>query len=238
MSIAVCISTLNEEKTIAALVKFFVDLHWGVFVVDNRSTDDTAYLAEVAGAYVFQPNTELGGLADCLMLAWELALNAGYDKIIQIDAGDSHNPSEAERLLAEAYLSNADIVVGSRFKKGSKYIRDGGPWYRPLLSRLASLAMRFAQSGSRYSDWTSGYRYFNKRVLEFLLTKKYIAKMHGWQLEVLAYAGEAGFKISEVPTTYRAGRSSFNKRVAWEAFQVFWHVLHHVGWVGSRLNEH
>jgi hypothetical protein len=54
-----------------------------------------------------------------------------------------------------------------------------------------------------------------------LLDVDYHTTMHSWQIEVLAAAARAGLRVSEVPIVYRAGRSSFNRRVAGDAFGVW-----------------
>ena len=97
--------------------------------------------------------------------------------------------------------------------------------------------MNFAQMGAHYTDWTSGYRYFSAEALRRLLKKRYHTEMHTWQIEVLAHAGEMGLKIVEVPIHYTAGRSSFNRKIAYEAILTWLHVMHHIGWVGSRLSD-
>jgi len=225
MTTAICISALNEEATIFDLVRMFADLP--VFVIDNGSTDATYERAVSAGATVYYADPPLDGLGACLMLAWRFALDSGCDSVLQIDAGGSHDPEDSLAFFEAAYTHNADLIIGSRFMQRGRYIN--GSLKRRFMSRFAAFMMNCAQHGAHYSDWTSGYRYFSERALRYLLDRDYIARMHGWQMEVLAYAGELGLKIVEVPITYTAGRSSFNRRVAHEAFQVFLHVMHHVG---------
>jgi hypothetical protein len=89
-----------------------------------------------------------------------------------------------------------------------------------MLSRIAS-AMCNRKTGLGFTDWTSGYRTYTKEALSILLDQAYDAEMHGWQIEVLYHAWKSGLSISEVPITYRAGRSSFNLGVALEAFRVW-----------------
>lgn len=226
------IPVLNESETIGALVSSLARFGLDVVVVDGGSTDQTCAEALDAGATLFSGSE---GIGPCLMTAWRYALRQGRG-LLQIDAGGSHDPSDylAMRGLID---DGVDIVIGSRFLPASEYICPQRQWWRPFLSRTAALAMNYAQSGAHYTDWTSGYRYFSRQALEKLLSRKYMATMHGWQVEVLAYAGEMGLRIAESPIHYTLGRSSFNGNVARELFKTWWNVLHHVGWVGSRLNE-
>lgn len=243
MSTAVCITTFNEAPTIGKLVRSFRQFDYRVIVVDDGSMDYTMQLALDAGADVAQTHGNYG-IAKSLLLAWRMALDdPTCDTIIQIDAGGSHMPYE-HTLLLDARRAGADVVIGSRFLRGSKYIKPTDSvtgkrigTFRPFLSRVAASMCNFAQSGSHIHDWTSGYRVFSRRAAKYLLTKNYYAKMHGWQIEVLAHAQAKGFTVKEVPICYVAGRSSFNRHVAHEAFLTWLHVLNHVGWVGSDLDE-
>lgn len=230
----ICITTFNEAETIGPLVRRFVRVGWSVCVSDGGSTDGTCAAALDAGATVLIGNGK-EGIGPCLMRAWRYALDNGYLGVVQIDAGGSHNPDDVLPIILAA--ANADIVIGSRFIKGAVYDNTNGVWSRPLLSRLAAKLMNFAQMGAHYSDWTSGYRYFSAEALRKLLPKRYHTDMHTWQIEVLAHAGEMGFKIVEVPISYTAGRSSFNRKIAHEAVMTWLHVMHHIGWVGSRLSD-
>jgi glycosyltransferase involved in cell wall biosynthesis len=244
MRYACCITTFNEEETIGDLVRELREYGHDVYVVDDGSTDFTVNEAELAGADVTNTGGRWG-IAQSLMLAWKIALHnpAQYDAIIQIDAGGSHFPYDHLEMV-KAHEEGAQMMIGSRFIHLSHYAYQRNPvtfrrknTLRPWLSRLAATMCNFAQDGSYISDWTSGYRLFSRKCALYLLTKRYEARMHGWQIEILAYAQARGFKVVETPIYYQAGRSSFNWRVANEAFKAWLHVANHVGWVGSNLDE-
>lgn len=211
---AAVITTRNEAESITALVEALREQGMTVVVVDDASTDETAILARKAGAIV-HVNEERIGIGPSLERGWQLALRTGAERIVQLDAGGSHDPAQARQLL-EA-LDTADMVVGSRFLPGSQY--PGRTW-RARLSQLAALACNVISLRS-LSDWTSGYRAFRRQALEQLLSYRYSARMHGWQIEVLMTAILSGLCITEVPITYLPGRSSFNAAVAREAIGVW-----------------
>lgn len=231
----ICITTYNEQDSIRSLIREFTRLKWTVIVSDGGSDDETVLKAFGAGAKILTSDERIG-IGPAMLRAWQYALDLGADGVIQIDAGGSHRAADCLNFLPSKH-HQADVIIGSRFIHGARYDNAQGTWLRPTMSRIAATMMNYAQTGARYTDWTSGYRYFSRRALNVLLNRDYIATMHGWQMEVLAYAGEAGLTIKEVPIRYTAGRSSFNRKVAWEAFLVWSHVLNHVGWVGSRLHE-
>lgn len=216
MDIAV-ITTLNEETTIAPLVGALRRDGWRVCVVDDASEDDTAYNAWHAGAHVID-HVLRRGIGPSLVEGWGWALSQGATRVVQLDAGGSHFPRQALD-LADG-LASADMVVGSRFCAGACY---HGNLRRQVLSRAAALAcnVRYCHALTGVSDWTSGYRAFSAAALRKLVGYEYWAEMHGWQIEVLLAARWLGLRIAEAPITYRAGRSSFNRRVAGEAFNVW-----------------
>lgn len=218
-NIVACVTTRNEVESIGPLVDDLRALGMKVVVVDDASEDGTAGFADYLGAHVARNEHRLG-IGPSLVVAWRMALELGAERVIQIDAGGSHDPKDAWRLLD----IEADVVIGSRFVGGARY--EGRPW-RALMSRAAALACNWAQPGAHWRDWTSGYRCFSRRALQVLLTQTYSAKMHGFQIEVLARAGEAGLSIEEVPITYTAGRSAFNWKVLNEAVGVWLDILNH-----------
>lgn len=211
-----CIAAKNEEATIGDLVRALVLRGLQVVVTDDGSTDRTAFVAAAAGAYL-QRHEQSRGIGPALMLAWRYAILAGAERIVQLDAGGSHDPRQAWDLLNNP----AGVVLGSRFVPAGTY--EGRPW-RARLSRLAA-AMCNAQTGAELADWTSGYRAFSRPVLEHLLCLREAGRirctMHAWQIETLGYALTAGATVAEVPISYTAGESSFRLATAWEALNAW-----------------
>jgi len=213
--IVACVTARNEGATLGPLIHNLQAQGIQVIVVDDGSDDYTCKVGLHAGASMII-HTAPEGIGPSLLEAWEEALRQGADVVIQLDAGGSHDPSVAQWLTKG--LTQADIVVGSRFMLGGRY--HAGRPLRRLLSKLASKACSRA-TGYQVHDWTSGYRAFSRHALESLLQHHYIARMHGWQIEVLDNALQDGLRIVEKPITYTPGQSSLDWRVAWEAFWVW-----------------
>jgi glycosyltransferase involved in cell wall biosynthesis len=240
MDIAV-VTTLNEELSIGPLVSALRGQGLRVCVVDDASDDETPYCARHAGAHVIS-HVLRRGIGPSLVEGWRWALGEGALRVVQLDAGGSHFAGQALDLLggldtaAAAYsTSGADLVIGSRFCAGARY---EGNVRRMVLSRAAALACNVRYGGgltvrrrtvspgnghalTGVSDWTSGYRAFSAAALRKLARMEYRATMHGWQIEVLLAARWLGLRVIERPITYRAGRSSFNRKIAKEAFGVW-----------------
>lgn len=204
MTTIAVITTYNEAGTIGPLVFSLRQLVTEVIVEDGGSSDGTFEEAATYGAITASTHKRRP-IAQCLTTGWGEALKLGADRILQIDAGGSHRVTDAQPLLA----SDADLVIGSRFVKGSRY--EGNP-KRQMMSRIAGMACNVALPGAVWKDWTSGYRVFSREAAEYLVDQEYRGRQHEWQIEVLAKAIDAGFTVEEVPITYIAGRSSFNTR--------------------------
>lgn len=212
-----CIAAKNEVGTIADLVDSLDGFGFRVIVIDDGSDDETGILANRAGADVGFNGTSKG-IAQAVMRGWGYALAHGAERIVQIDAGGSHDPIHALPLVCSLWRQNVDILIGSRFLPDSLYY--GRPW-RAFMSRLAATACSL-KTGRWITDWTSGLRAFTGDAIAYLLDFcDYEATMHGWQIEVLRNALEAGMSIAEAPITYRAGESSLDLSVAREAFRVW-----------------
>jgi dolichol-phosphate mannosyltransferase len=216
MDIAV-ITTLNEELSIGPLVHGLRERSLRVCVVDDASDDETPYCARHAGAHVIG-HVLRRGIGPSLVEGWRWALGEGATRVVQLDAGGSHFPRQASDLLGGLY--GADVVVGSRFCDGASY---EGNLRRQWMSRAAALAcnVRYFHAITGISDWTSGYRAFSASALRKLARLNYTATMHGWQIEVLLACRWLNLTVAEAPITYLGGRSSFNRRVAKEAFGVW-----------------
>jgi dolichol-phosphate mannosyltransferase len=220
MSTWVCISAKDEVETIGPLVRALAG-RYQVLVVDAGSGDGTGGVALAAGATLISAQAD--GIGPCLMLAWRAALEHGATRIVQMDAGGSHDPADLPRLLAV----EAAVVIGSRFVDGGSY--QGRPW-RAAASRVLARALSVSQPGwpRHIYDWTSGYRIFTRQAGRRLLSYRYLAKMHAWQIEVLARARQEHLLIEESPIHYRAGRSSFDGGALREVGLVWLAMMNHM----------
>lgn len=210
------IAALNEEETIGELVKVLRSYGLEVCVINDGSKDGTEWKALTSGACTLTHKTPQG-IRESLIEGWQYALQQGWQRIIQIDAGGSHDPHQIVKLLS----SDADVVVGSRFINGSKYI--GRKW-RSYASRIVASALNFA-THKKVKDWTSGYRVFSRKALFVLMNCHYMTKMHTWQIEVLHEAFRKGLTVEEKPITYIAGDSSLKLKTVDDLIKVYLWIL-------------
>lgn len=210
------ITAKNEADTIGELVYQLRKQGFSVCVIDDGSTDGTGRVARLCDAHVIR-HVESWGIRDSLIQAWRYAIEQGWERIVQIDAGGSHDPAQVDRLLT----SGTDITIGSRFMPTSKYI---GRRWRAIASRLVAGLLNWA-THQKISDWTSGYRVFSRRALQALVNVNYLTKMHTWQIEVLGEAVNKGLTVAEFPITYRVGDSSMKVKTALDLFTVYLWIM-------------
>ncbi len=128
-----------------------------IIVVNDGSTDDTAAVAEAAGArVVHHPYSKGNGAA-----IKTGARAASGEVIVFMDADGQHDPADISRLLALIEQGH-DMVVGARQKGSQASIGRG--FANGLYNRLASWI-----TGHKVQDLTSGFRAVRAaRFREFL----------------------------------------------------------------------
>ena len=190
---------LNEEASLPATLKELREVvnDHDVVVIDDGSTDSTADVARRAGAVSAQLPFTLG-VGGAVRVGLLYAQRNGYDRAVVIDADGQHDPAGITSLL-DALDSGADMAVGSRFAPGAADYPVG---------RTRRQAMRFlgaivrALTGQRFSDVTSGFRAFDRPVIE-LLAREYPVEYLADTVEALLLVRYAGFQVEEVPISMR-----------------------------------
>lgn len=148
MKISIVLPAKNEAGAIGQTVKAIKQLNRvdEIIVVNDGSIDDTAQIAEQAGAKVItHPYSKGNGAA-----IKTGARNAIGDVIVFMDADGQHNPNDIF-LLIEKIEQGYDLVVGAR-KKGSQ-ASVGRGIANKLYNNLASY-----MSDHPVEDLTSGFR--------------------------------------------------------------------------------
>lgn len=148
---AAVIPCFNEAETIAPLVAAtgqFVDT---VLVVDDGSTDDTAILAEDAGARVVR-HPRNSGKGAALKTGLALAQNLGFEWAATLDGDGQHAPEDLPALLCRAEATGARLVIGNRMIEARKMLRLRR-WVNQWMSRELS-----QRAGRLLPDTQCGFR--------------------------------------------------------------------------------
>jgi len=194
--------------------------HFDVLVVDDGSPDGTAALVSKC-ASIFPGRIHLleregkQGLGTAYIAGFNWALkHEHYAFIYEMDADFSHNPDDLIR-LRQACLDGADLSIGSRYVKGGKV--ENWPFIRRFISRGGSTYARFFL-WMGVKDTTSGFKCYRRKVLQTLDLNsiKYIG--YAFQIEMKYMTKQAGFKLSEVPITFK-DRERGNSKMSMAIFQ-------------------
>jgi dolichol-phosphate mannosyltransferase len=214
--------TYNEAENLERMVHAARDyLRAGdhILVVDDNSPDGTGQIAdrlvaEVEGVEVLHRGAK-EGLGRAYLAGFGYALEHGADLVLEMDCDFSHNPADLPRLIAAA--DDADLVLGSRYVPGGgvtdwgplrKFVSRGGSWYA---RRILGVPVR---------DLTGGFKCFRRDVLEHLDLNGVHADGYGFQIELTYRALKAGFRVVEIPITFRdrrVGQSKMTTRIVLEA---------------------
>ena len=233
----VVLPTYDERENLPAIVPAILATspELDVLVVDDDSPDGTGLLADQLA--VREPRVRVlhrarkEGLGRAYLAGFEVALRAGYGRILEMDADFSHEPGRLPALLAAS--RDADLVLGSRYVPGGG-TSHWGVWRR-LLSRGGSLYARIIL-GVRVRDLTGGFKCFRREVLERIDLGTVTSAGYAFQIELTYRALRAGFRVVEVPIVFadrRIGQSKMSRAIVFEALWKVW-LIRAAGWRPGR----
>ena len=182
------IPAYNEARYVGSVVLQARQYADEVILVDDGSMDNTARVAELAGATVIRHHENKGyGAAIQSMLAEAKKRNP--DVFVLLDADAQHNPNEIPAII-KPILEGFDLVIGSREAQ-----KDKTPRYRRIGKEVILRSARLA-SKTNVSDSECGFRAFSRRAISELELKE-----NGMAIseETIVRAAEKNLRITEVP---------------------------------------
>ncbi|MBA7654748.1 Undecaprenyl-phosphate mannosyltransferase [subsurface metagenome] len=198
MKICAVIPAYNSEATISEIVEKTRRQIHHVAIVDDGSTDETARLAENAGAHVIRVSKNRGK-GNALRMAFRYALANGYDAVITLDADLQHDPSEIPRFFRRYASDKVKIIVGNRLQHKKKI-----PRIRYGPNRVGTFLFSWL-IGQPVEDSQCGFRLYDREVMEniHILNDGFEA-----EADILLRAGKRGYRIGFVPvkTIYFSNR--------------------------------
>lgn len=228
--VTVVIPCYNEAASISSVVKGFLDstisnrlFLFDILVVNNASTDNTAAVAEKAGARVITEPQRGKGYAMHTGFA-NIAAEASY--VIMIDGDDTYKPEEALRLLEPLYNDFCDVVVGSRL--GGKIHGDGmtllnrsGNWGFTHLVRFFYVA--------NVTDVLSGYFAWKRQIIDDLAPQ---LRSNGFaiEMEMITKLARMRYEVYSVPISYRQRTGVSQLRPFYDGFRILRMFLKNVRW--------
>ncbi len=190
MRVCTVIPAYNEATRVDAVVRGCQAFVERCIVVDDGSSDDTAAVAEQAGAIVIR-HAENCGAGAATMTGIEAARRLGFEVVITIDADGQHDARDIPQLLNVLTERNADLVIANRF---------GGKNSIPMIRRIfnaAGNALTFIVTGMLLPDTQCGFKVFGPRAL-----KQIDLKMRGFEFctEIIREAAQYRWVVVSVPS--------------------------------------
>ena len=228
------VPTFNEAATIAAILRRVLGLPGGfaVLVVDDGSPDGTAdIVADFRREFprrvgLLQRPGKLG-LGTAYLAGFQVALDAGFAYVCEMDADFSHNPDDLVRLVEACRPvadggRGADVAIGSRYIDGLRVLN--WPLSRLVLSYSAGMYTR-AITRLPVRDVTAGFKCFRREVLDALDFRRVRSNGYSFQIEMNYRAWKKGFRLVEVPIVFTErteGQSKMSKGIVREAALKVW----------------
>ncbi len=220
------IPTYNEAANVEAIVAAALEQlppARQLLVVDDSSPDGTGQIADRLAQdredVAVLHRTAKRGLGPAYVAGFREALAGGAELIAHMDADFSHDPRDLPRLLEAA--AGADLVLGSRYVDGGG-ITDWGPGRRAI-SRWGSAYAR-AALGVGIRDLTGGFKVFRRRALEAIDLESLASLGYAFQVETTFRTIRAGFRVVEVPITFRDRRVGQSKMTGSVMLEAAWRV--------------
>ena len=217
----VILPTYNEAENLERIVGAVQEQLPGgrILVVDDNSPDGTGeiadHLADSNDSIAVLHRDRKEGLGPAYLAGFRVALDAGAQRIVEMDDDFSHDPAYLPKLIGAA--DHYDLVIGSRYVPGGG-ITEWGPMRR-FISRGGSAYARLAL-GLPIRDLTGGFKCFRREVLESIRLDTIEARGYAFQVETTYRTIKAGFRVVEIPIVFRDradGTSKMSRSIVAEA---------------------
>jgi glycosyltransferase involved in cell wall biosynthesis len=209
--IVVVMPAYNAARTLEQTYREIpLDLVDDVLVTDDASQDETAEVARRLGLHTFvHPRNR--GYGGNQKTCYTEALRLGADVVVMLHPDYQYTPTLIAAMVAMIVDGPFDVVLGSRILGGRARL-GGMPLWKYVANRFLTSSQNLL-SGSKLSEFHTGYRAFARHVLEtipllensddFVFDNQMLAQILHW-----------GFEIGEIscPAAYFPEASSINFR--------------------------
>jgi glycosyltransferase involved in cell wall biosynthesis len=222
--LSVVIPVYNERGTLAEVLRRVraVPVDKEIILVDDGSTDGTR---ELLAAMQIEPDLRIiflpanAGKGAAVRAGFALA---AAEIILVQDADLEYDPDNYLNLLRPIQENRADAVYGSRYLEpgaARRYFdmhRLGNRFLTALSNRFTGLAL---------TDMETCYKVFRREVLQ-ALTPRLRENRFGIEPEITARLAGGGYRVLEVPITYRARSYREGKKIGWrDGLRAIWCIF-------------
>ena len=204
ISISIIVPIYNEEKTILKILNQINDLKKDlkieIIVVNDGSIDSSKKIIE-KNKNLYQKSLHLEknqGKGKAIIEGLKIA---SYEYVFFQDADLEYDPEDYKKLILPFTEANADVVYGSRFLGGGKYVRIHFFWHYIANKILTLLCNMIANLN--LTDMETGYKLFRYEKIKDIKIEE---KSFGFEPEITIKLAKKNSKFFEVPISYN-GRS-------------------------------
>jgi hypothetical protein len=202
----IVIPAFNEESSLPdvldAMPKHLHGLPVETVVVSDGSDDETERVAHQYGALVVGRDLRRGQGA-AVRLGYRVALARGATVVATVDSDGQYDPLELPQLVKPILDGEAEVVHGSRAL---------GSYESPIAGRSHGVKffawLMTKMTGTTITDPASGFRAFAPSALHALEFRE--NQFHA--SEVTIAASKLGFRVREVPCTFRERLAGSSKK--------------------------
>lgn len=220
-----CYNELNTIKEIIKKVTYHLQQYsfndYEILVVDDCSNDGTSETLEQ-----ISPEENIKIFSHKENLGKGAAVHTGIknttgDILIIQDADLEYDPSDYDNLLRPFFEADADIVYGSRFIGGGKYVRIHFFWHY-LANKIITFVCNMF-TNLNLTDVETGYKVFKTSCLKNVKLKE---KSFSFEPEITIKLAKKKLKFFEVPISYNGRSYSEGKKIGLkDAFIAFKAIL-------------
>jgi dolichol-phosphate mannosyltransferase len=133
-----------------------------------------------------------------------------HGPVLVVMADLSDDLGRVDSMLA-LYKQGYQLVAGSRYMKGGRL--EGGPLLKQFLSRMAGLTLHWFR-GIPTHDATNAFKIYDRDMLQSFT----VESQHGFELnlELTVKAFLAGYRIGEVPSTWKDRTEGTSRFRLWQ----------------------
>lgn len=209
-NIGVVIPSFNEAENISLLIqKIFTHLPQAkVIIVDDSKIESNHRLKKILKSNSHFKKNNVVLISRLKKMGRGSAVITGFRQMLKLknvkyffemDADLAHDPKDFDKFLKVIKSKNTDLVIGSRYLEKSKIIK--WPLKRLILSKIINAIINI-WLGLKLSDYTNGFRLYNRKSVEFLTQIKLKEKGFVALSEIAFNLKKNGFRIKEVPINF------------------------------------
>jgi glycosyltransferase involved in cell wall biosynthesis len=209
--IAVVLPAYNAARTLRRTVNEIpAEIVDDVILTDDFSADSTVQLARQMGLHTLR-HTGNRGYGANQKTCYTAALSRGADIVVMLHPDYQYSPRLITAMAGMIAWNEFDAVLGSRIL-GKGAMRGGMPAYKYASNRFLTLTQNLLL-GEKLSEYHTGYRAWNRRVLERLPLLA-CSDDFVFDNQMLAQCVHFGFRLGELscPARYFPEASSINFR--------------------------